>query len=89
MVLISNDEKYLATLGCWRIIKIYYLKSKKLIKIMKLDKYKCIVIMKFSNNSRNLLFGDTKGFLGCYDINNNCKLIYNHMVHSKGVDNIL
>ena len=32
MILISNDEKYLATLGGYSIIRIYYLKKKKLIK---------------------------------------------------------
>ena len=32
MILISNDEKYLATLGGLSMISIYYLKNKKLIK---------------------------------------------------------
>ena len=53
------------------------------------DKERRINIMIFSNNSRCLLFGDTKGCLGCYDINNNYKLIYNQKVHSYGIENIL
>ena len=53
------------------------------------DKERRIFVMKFSNNSRCLLFGDDDGFLGCYDINNNCKLIYNERVHSYTINNIL
>ena len=89
MILISNDEKYLITLRGWRIIRIYYLKNKKLIKIIKSDdRERRIKTMKFSNNSRFLIFGDNHGCLGCYDFNNNYKLIYNQMVHSYSINNI-
>ena len=53
------------------------------------DKLRRINIMKFSNNSRFLLFGDDDGCLGCYDINNNYKLIYNQRIHSRPISNIL
>ena len=40
------------------------------------DKKNSIIKIKFSNNSRYLIFGDDYGYLYC-DINNNFKLIYN------------
>ena len=48
-----------------------------------------IEIIKFSNNSRCLLFGDYYGCLYCCDINNNCKIIYNQRVHSQVINDIL
>ena len=49
-------------------------------KTIKLDnKKKSIIKIKFSNNSRYLLVGDDYGYLYCYDINNNFKLIYNQI----------
>ena len=36
-----------------------------------------ITTIKFTNNSRNLLFTDNHGCLYCHDINNNFNMIYN------------
>ena len=46
------------------------------------DKKKWINKIKFSNNSRYLLFGDNCGYLYYYDIKYNFKLIYNQKVSS-------
>ena len=53
------------------------------------DKKNWIIIFKFSNNSRYLIFGDDFGYLYCYDIDNNFKLIYNQKVHSDYINDIL
>ena len=59
-------------------------------KIIKLDdKDLRIIKIKFTNNSRYLLFGDNYGYLYCYDINNNFKLIYNYDVPSSFISDIL
>ena len=63
------------------MIYIFYLKNKKIMKIIKFDDQKmCIEIIKFSNNSRYLLVAND-GCLYCFGINNNFKIIYNQNVH--------
>ena len=53
------------------------------------DKKNSIIKIKFSNNSRYLIFGDDYGYLYCCDINNNFKLIYNQMKVSSYTNDIL
>ena len=48
-----------------------------------------VIIIKFSNNSKYLLLGDTKGYLYCYDINNNFKIIYNQNIHCRILRNVV
>ena len=72
------------------MIYIFYLKNKKIMKIIKFDDKKmCIEIIKFSNNSGYLLVGANDGCLYCFDINNNFKIIYNQNVHQNTISGIL
>ena len=47
-----------------------------------------IKLIKYSKNSRYLLFGDNLGYLYCYDIKNSFKIIYYQKVHYGSISEI-